>query len=78
MKRTPTGEPCEFAIGDRVTFKPYEKECKCIVRGVKAEPDRIVYELDGEAISFTTGRSIMESVLFDPWTEEMAANFFKT
>lgn len=79
----------EFKIGDAVTFKPYEKECKCRVKAIRhggtgdgmnwGKPDdRIFYVLSGEAISITTGTSIMESSLFEPWTEEKAKTFFRT
>ena len=69
----------EFKIGDKVTFKPYEKPCKCVVTGIhigmfgspnpthlNGEPDdRIFYVLSGEAVSHTTGLSIVESKLYE-------------
>ena len=67
----------EFSIGEEVTFKPYEKACKCVVKDIQlgawgegrclsGEDDRIFYKLTGEAISLSTGKSIVESKYFDP------------
>ena len=61
----------EFAVGDIVTFNPYEKSYKCRVSKIDrgnpfaSEPDsRIFYTLTGPAISKTTGQCIVESKLF--------------
>ena len=62
----------EFKIGQHVTFKPYEKECKCVVKDIitnatyldGSPDDRVFYKLSGEAISTTTGSSIMQSEHF--------------
>lgn len=80
----------EFKTGDIVTFKPYEIAIKAKVVSVQKglspfhSDDRIFYHLSGigkkrseQLKSITTGASIMESELFDPWTEEKRANFFK-
>lgn len=70
----------EFQIGQVVTFKPYEKPCKCVVKGIQIgwrgdgrdmqgnEDSRVFYKLAGEAVSLTTGKSIMDSELFEAWT----------
>ncbi len=79
----------EFKTGDKVTFKPYEKECDCAVKAIKHgwcgngkdmfqnQDDRVFYRLTGEAETLTTGKSIMESALFEPWAKEEAENFYK-
>lgn len=61
----------EFAVGDMVTFKPYEKSYKCRVSKIhfgapfSSEPDtRIFYELSGPVIGITTGRCIVELKLY--------------
>lgn len=65
----------EFEVGQEITFKPYEKECKCIIKGINTEnkflngdkDHRVHYEISGDARSQTTGESIMESRYFIPW-----------
>jgi len=69
----------EFAVGDEVTFKPYEKEVKAIVKEVDVsnvfeKDERIFYKLGGDAVSVTTGKSIMESEYFEP---SLAVHFRK-
>ena len=62
----------EFKIGDKVTFHPYEKRLPAVVMGIRYgapfvdNDDRIFYELSGSSVkSITTGRSIVESCLYD-------------
>ena len=61
----------EFAVGDTVTFKPYEKSYKCRVSKIKhnnpfepGQDSRVFYTLTGPAISKTTGQCILESKLY--------------
>ncbi len=62
----------EFSIGDEVTYKPYEKALKAIIKEVDVknrfeEDERIFYKLGGDAVvSVTSGLSIMESEYFEP------------
>ena len=68
----------EFKIGDLVTFHPYESKIKAKVIEVIntgkdqfGRPDsRVFYRLTGYGktplATRTTGKSIMESVLFEP------------
>lgn len=70
----------EFKIGDVVTFKPYEKAIPAKVVEIvparnigKTDDGRVFYRLTGASkvplVSTTTGKSIMESKLyqeFDP------------
>ena len=62
----------EFNIGDKVTFHPYEKKLPATVKEIQygspflADDDRVFYKLSGPSvITITTGRSIVESVLYD-------------
>lgn len=86
----------EFKIGDKVTFKPYEKAIPSVIGGIEKggafngslfkDDDRIFYNLTADnsankraaLVTRCTGISIVESVLFDPWTPEKAKLFFKT
>ena len=64
----------EFNIGDVVTFCAYQdqykardtKPIKAIVRKITEEEDGIIYHLRGDVISQTSGRNILESVLYKP------------
>lgn len=60
----------EFNVGDEVTFQPYEKPCKCVVKGYDHFGDRLFYILSGEAISKCTGRSIVESKMYAQYFDE--------
>lgn len=62
----------EFKLGDKVTFHAYEKRLPATVKGIRYgapfvdNDDRIFYELSGpRVVSITTGRSIVESYLYD-------------
>ncbi len=70
----------EFKVGDKVTFKPYEKALPAVVRAIQygmsgkgktmfgASDDRIFYKLGGDrVVSVTTGRSIVESKHYKPF-----------
>ncbi len=51
----------EFKVGDKVTFKPYDVACKCVVKKVEKTEDGYDYRLSGDAISVADGRCIIES-----------------
>ena len=55
----------EFAIGARLTFKPYERAYGVKVTDIFNESGQIVYQVEGlSARSRTTGQCLVESKLF--------------
>jgi hypothetical protein len=77
----------EFQIGDLITYHPYEQGHKRKVTGYRhgangnglyndgTTDNRLFYHLGTESV--TTGTSIEESALFEPWTEEIERGFWK-
>lgn len=65
-----SAEQPEFEVGARVTFHPYERAFGVIVREVLPGyygDERVVYRVEGmDAKSFTTGKCIEESKLYEP------------
>jgi len=66
----------EFQIGDKVTYKPYEKEIKAVVKGVEVINNQdTIYQLSNRGrtciVTYTTGKSIMESVMYKPYEGEL-------
>lgn len=70
----------EFEVGQRVTFKPYEKAIPAVVKAVDVpnmvlgvpggRDERVFYQLTGAdstaLVTTSTGKSIVESKYYDP------------
>jgi hypothetical protein len=64
----------EFSVGDTVHFRAYkyqpEEGLPAKVKKVaRAVWGGVIYHISGDVISVTTGRSLVESKLFEPPTE---------
>lgn len=80
----------EFKAGQTITYKPYEQAHKMIVKiadypymGPCGHDDRVFYGLvsptarpNQKPTTVTTGKCIIGSKLYEPWTEEKKKNFF--
>ena len=74
-KANPNKDSIEFSPGDIVTFKPYEKEIKALVKKVLPNywgDGKMIYHLvspptdrSESVISRTSGKCIMESVHYE-------------